>query len=201
MDLTDNSCIRNFATVLSAEDVEISLLVNAAGFGKFQAVNDVAQDVADKMLALNCAALMDMCYVCLPFIKAGSRILNIASIAAFQPVPCITEYAATKAFVLNFSRGLWKELRPQGISVTALCPYWTKTEFFDVANNNNEKDRVKYFNAMYNPKDVVNRGWRDLMKGKDLSTFGFVARMQIVLVKLLPHRLVMHVWCNQQGIK
>ena len=200
MDLTDGDALEAFTRTLAAENPEIVLLVNAAGFGKFQAVEDVPRNTADSMLALNCSALMDMCYICLPYMKAGSRVLNIASVAAFQPVPYITEYAATKAFVLNFSRGLWKELRPKGITVTALCPYWTKTEFFDVANNRTEKDRITYFNAMYDPADVVNRGWRDLLKGRDLSTFGFIARMQIFLVKILPHRLVMKVWCRQQKI-
>ena len=132
---------------------------------------------------------------------AGGKILNIASVAAFQPVPYIAEYAATKAFVLGFSRGLWKEQKPRGVTVTALCPYWTRTEFFDRANNKDSKDMVTYFNAMYDPEDLVRRAWRDLGKGRDVSTFGFVARAQILLVKLLPHRLVMSVWCSQQGIK
>lgn len=189
------------AGMLEAESALVVLLVNAAGFGKFQAVGDVPRETAAGMLALNCRAVMDMCYVCLPYMDRGSRILNIASVAAFQPVPYVTEYAATKAFVLSFGRGLWKELRPRGISVTSLCPYWTKTEFFDVANVRKGKDRVTYFNAMYEPEDVVRRAWRDLLKGRDISTFGFVARAQIVLVKLLPHRLVMRIWCAQQGIK
>lgn len=175
--------------------------MNAAGFGKFQAVTDVTRETADRMLALNCKALMDMCYTCLPFMKAGSRILNIASVAAFQPVPYLTEYAATKAFVLSFSRGLWTEQKKNGITVTALCPYWTKTEFFDVARKNDGNELIHYFNAMYDARDVVNRGWRDLLKGRDVSSFGFIARAQIVLVKLLPHRLVMWIWLKQQGIK
>lgn len=198
MDLTDKDAVASLPGLIREADAEVVLLVNAAGFGKFQAVLDVPQPTADSMLALNCGALMDMCYTILPFMNRGAKILNIASVAAFQPVPYITEYAATKAFVLNFSRGLWKELHPKGITVTALCPYWTKTEFFDIANNRDSKDMVSYFNAMYEPEDVVRRGWRDLMKGRDLSTFGFTARAQIALVKLLPHRLVMWVWCHQQ---
>lgn len=200
MDFTDGEALEGFARTLAAENPEIVLLVNTTGFCKFQAVEDVPRKTADSMLTLNCTALMNMCYICLPYMKSGSRVLNIASVAAFQPVPYITEYAATKAFVLNFSRGFWKELRPKGITVTALCPYWTKTEFFNVANNRTEKDRITYFNAMYDPVEVVNRGWRDLLKGRDLSTFGFIARMQILLVKILPHRLVMKIWCKQQKI-
>lgn len=201
MDLEDSSSISALGERLRSEEAEVVLLVNAAGFGKFQAITDVPKDTADRMLALNCKALMDMCYTCLPFMKVGGKILNIASVAAFQPVPYIGEYAATKAFVLSFSRSLWKELRPKGITVTALCPYWTRTEFFDVAQNKDEKALVHYFNAMYEASDLVGRGWRDLLKGRDISTFGFIARAQIVLIKMLPHRLVMRIWCAQQGIK
>ncbi|MCQ2143834.1 MAG: SDR family NAD(P)-dependent oxidoreductase [Bacteroidales bacterium] len=200
MDLTDKAAVATLPGLLTEADAEVVLLVNAAGFGKFQSVENVSPSAAESMLALNCGALMDMCYTILPFMKSGAKILNIASVAAFQPVPYVTEYAATKAFVLSFSRGLWKELRPKGITVTALCPYWTKTEFFDVANNRSSQDMVKYFNAMYEPEDVVRRGWRDLLKGRDLSTFGLVARAQLLLVKLLPHRLVMWIWCLQQHI-
>ena len=198
MDLAVKENIQSLGERLKKEDAEVVLLVNAAGFGKFQAVLDVPQDVADQMLALNCAALMDMCYICLPFMHRGAKILNIASVAAFQPIPYICEYAATKAFVLSFSRGLWRELRADGITVTALCPYWTRTEFFNVSNTGSEKDRVSYYNAMYEPEDLVRRGWRDLLRGRDVSTYGFIARAQLVLVKLLPHRLVMHIWCKQQ---
>ena len=201
MDLTDESNFAVLSQLLTDEEAQVVLLVNAAGFGKFQAVTDVPMPVANQMLALNCKALMAMCYICLPFMQSGAKILNIASVAAFQPVPYVAEYAATKAFVLSFTRSLWKELRSQGITVTGLCPYWTKTEFFDVANNRSNKDRVHYFNAMYEPDEVVDRGWRDLLRGRDISTYGFIARVQILLVKLLNHRLVMRIWCRQQGIR
>lgn len=186
---------------LEAEQATVVLLVNAAGFGKFGTVTDVDNDTANRMLALNCTALMNMCYACIHYMQAGAKILNVASVAAFQPVPYICEYAATKAFVLSFSRGLWKELRPKGITVTALCPYWTKTGFFDVAQTKSGKEIVHYYNAMYQADDVVNRGWRDLLKGRDVSTYGFIARLQLIGIKVLPHRLVMWIWCRQQGIK
>lgn len=200
LDLAEQKSIEVLKQRLAAEELEVALLINAAGFGKFQAVEDVPMETADKMLDLNCKALMDMCYICLPYMKSGSKILNVASVAAFQPVPYQCEYAATKAFVLNFSRALWRELRKKGITVTALCPYWTKTEFFNTAQTSSEKDVIHYFNAMYLPEDVANRGWRDLLKGRSISTYGFVARVQIFLVRLLPHRLVMRVWCKQQNI-
>jgi len=182
-------------------DACVKLLVNAAGFGKFQAVRDITPEMADMMLNLNCRTLMQMCYVCLKYMSRGSRILNIASVAAFQPVPYLSEYAATKAFVLSFSRGLWSELRKEGITVTALCPYWTRTEFFDVAQRETSQSPIHYYNVMYEPQDLVKRGWRELLRGKDIATYGFVARAQIALIKCLPHRLVMRLWRMQQGMK
>ncbi|MGN0190916.1 MAG: SDR family NAD(P)-dependent oxidoreductase [Candidatus Cryptobacteroides sp.] len=201
LDLSEEKSIQVLKQKLASEDVEVVLLINAAGFGKFQAVEDIPMETADKMIDLNCKALMDMCYICLPYMRSGSKILNVSSVAAFQPVPYQCEYAASKAFVLSFSRGLWKELRKKGITVTALCPYWTKTEFFNTAQTGSDKDVIHYFNVMYSPEDVAQRGWRDLMKGKSISTYGFVARLQVFLVRHLPHRLVMWVWCRQQKIK
>ncbi len=202
LDLSADESLTTIAQRLAQiQDVKVELLINAAGFGKFQAVKDIAPAMADNMLNLNCRCLMLMCYTCLPYMSRGSKILNIASVAAFQPVPYLTEYAATKAFVLSFSRGLWSELRKEGITVTALCPYWTRTEFFDVAKRETEHAPIHYYNAMYESKDVVQRGWRELHRGKDIATYGFVARAQVGLIKCLPHRLVMWIWRKQQGMK
>lgn len=202
MDLAQEESVNSLSARLNEEGrqgAQVVLLINAAGFGKFQAVKDITPSMADDMLHLNCRTLMRMCYACLPYMGRGSRILNIASVAAFQPVPYLTEYAATKAFVLSFSRGLWSELKKESITVTALCPYWTRTEFFEVAARENKEDSpIRYFNAMYEPQDLVARGWRDLKRGRDVSTFGFIARAQLVMVKLLPHRWVMWIWRKQQ---
>jgi len=197
-DLSKDGAASRISEMLDQEKAEVVLLINGAGFGMFNSVEGLPEEISHAMLNLNCKSLMNMCCACLPYMHKDAKILNIASVAAFQPVPYLTEYAATKAFVLSFSRGLWKELRRKGITVTALCPYWTRTEFFSVANSRPGDEIVTVFNAMYNPEDVVERGWRDLMKGRDVSTYGFIARMQLVLIKLLPHRLVMWIWCRQQ---
>ena len=106
----------------------------------------------------------------------GSQIINIASVAAFQPIPYIDIYGATKAFVLSFSRALNRELRKQGIGVMAVCPFWTKTAFFDRAVTSGERVVKKYI-AMYDPDDIVRRTWRDAKRGKAVCKYGFVARM------------------------
>lgn len=198
MDLTDRSSFREYKNMLSREPVTVSLLVNASGFAKFDAVMDVSLEVNLNMVDLNVQALQAMCQITIPYMEQGSKIINIASVAAFQPIPYINVYAATKAFVLSYSRALNRELKKQGISVLALCPFWTKTKFFDRAIS--KTPIVKKYIAMYDAKDIVERAWRDLHRGKDVAQYGFIARSQALLCKILPHRLIMDIWLNQQGL-
>ena len=200
LDLTDPAALREMEALLAAEQPEVALLINASGYGLFQAVAETAPEKNMNMLDLNCKALMALCQYAIPYMKAGSQIINIASVAAFQPIPYINVYGATKAFVLSFSRALNRELKGRGIRVLAVCPFWTKTEFFDRAVVAGRDAVVKKYIAMYAPSDIVERAWRDAKRGKDVSTYGFVARGQIALVKMLPHSLVMKVWMKQQKL-
>ena len=173
LDLTDRSSFATYAKALTEEPVEVGLLVNASGFGKFRAVVDTPLEVNLNMVDLNCQAVMALCQLTIPYMPEGGQIINIASVAAFQPIPYIDVYGASKAFVLSFSRALNWELRGRGIRVM----------------------------AMYEPEQLVQRAWRDAKRGKDVSQFGFVARFQTGLTKLLPHSLVMDVWMHQQKLK
>ena len=93
------------------------------------------------------------------------------------------------------------ELKSQGIHVMAVCPFWTKTNFFNRAVDKNKESVVKKYTAMYEPYMIVNRTWRDLKRKKDVSKYGFVARFQAGLCKILPHSFVMRYWMNQQKLK
>ena len=199
LDLSRAEAADELQQMLEAEQPAIRLLVNASGFGKFQRTDETPLADNMNMVDLNCRAVLALCQVCLPYMKPGSKILNIASVAAFQPIPYINVYGATKAFVLSFSRALNREVKPLGIRVMALCPFWTKTEFFDRAVVT-EDAVVKKYIAMYDPKDIVKRAWADLKKGRDVSIYGFKARGQVALVKLLPHSLVMDIWMKQQKL-
>ena len=200
LDLTDRASFDAYAAALTEEPVEIGLLLNASGFGKFAAVADTPLQVDLNMTDLNCQAVVAMCQLSIPYMAKGGQIINIASVAAFQPIPYINVYGATKAFVLSFSRALNRELRPRGVAVMAVCPFWTKTAFFDRAVVSEEKPVVKKYVAMYDPEDIVTRAWRDAKRGKDVSKYGFIARVQAGLAKLLPHSLVMSVWMAQQDL-
>lgn len=201
MDLTDRGSFEAYAAALREEPLEVGLLVNAAGFGKFRAVMDTPLAVNLNMVDLNCQALQAMCQMTVPYMPAGSHILNLASQAAYQPIPYIDVYGASKAFVLSYSRALNRELKGRGIAVTAVCPFWTKTDFFDRAIDPDKDKVVKQYDVMYDPADVVALAWRDAKRGRDKSQFGAMARFQGLLSKLLPHSFIMDYWMKQQKLK
>ena len=185
--------------LLEAEKPDVKLLVNAAGFGKFGAYHKVTLEDDCRMIDLNCKALLAMTRLCLPYMREGSHILQLDSLSAFQPVPCITTYGATKAFVLSYSRSMNRELKPRGIRVMAMNPGWVKTEFFDHAFQTNGDGEVQYFDRLYEAKDVVRTGLRDLYRSrKDYSVHGLPVKLQVLAVKIVPHRIVMNIWQNQQ---
>ncbi len=196
-DLTDPSAFEALSALFAREKPELSVLVNAGGFGVFRAFADAPLETQLRMIDLNDKATVALCYLALPYMTRGSRIVNMGSLSSFQPVPYINVYGASKAFVLSFSRALGAELKPRGIRVMAVCPGWVRTEFFDTAVT--DPNVITYYNRYYEAGDVVRRALKDLRRGKDVSVCGLPVRAQVLLVKLLPHRLVMRIWCRQQG--
>jgi len=195
LDLTDMNSITELEALLKAEKPNVAVLVNAAGFGYFKAFTELPLADQLKMIDLNDKALIAVTYATLPFMEKGSRIYNLGSLSSFQPVPYINVYGASKAFVLSYSRALNVELRPRGIRVMAVCPGWVKTEFFDTAVSD---DTITYYNRYYEANEVVLRALKDMRRGRDVSVCGFPIRAQVLGVKLLPHKLVMRIWCGQQ---
>ncbi len=186
------------AALLEKEKPNVKLLVNAAGFGKFGAYSRVSPTDDARMIDLNCKALLMMTRLCIPYMKPGSHILELDSLSAFQPVPYITTYGATKAFVLSYSRAMNRELKDKGIRVMAMNPGWVKTEFFRHAFQTNDGE-VQYFDRLYEAADVVKTGLHDLYKTKkDCSIHGLPVKLQVLAVKLVPHRFVMDIWLKQQ---
>lgn len=185
-----------YKALLEEEKPEIKVLVNAAGYGLFGAAGDLDVENQLGIVALNDTALSAICLYSLPYMQSGDAIINLGSNSSWQPVPYMTVYAASKAYVLSFSRALGRELKPRGIHVLCVCPGWIKTEFFDRAKHD---DTIRYFDRWYTTEQVVERAMKDLRKKKTVSILGFPVRMQVRLVKLLPVRLVMNTWCRQQG--
>lgn len=194
-DLSDSSSIFELEALLGEEKPEIVSLVNAAGFGKAGAFTDIPLKAQMNMIDLNCKALMAMTYICLPYMSVGSKVYEFASKAAFQPVPYMSTYAATKSFVLSFSRAINKELKARGIRIIAVCPGWTKTAFFDRAMKD---DTIKRYDKFYTAEGVADSAIRDMDKGKEISAHGLVTKANMLASKLLPHKLVMEIWCKMQ---
>ena len=198
LDLLKEESFQAYQALLRQENPNVKLLVNAAGFGKFGKFENISVEDDCRMIDLNAKALLVMTRLTLPYMTSGSHILQLDSLSAFQPVPYITTYGATKAFVLSYCRAMNRELKPRGIRMMSMNPGWVKTEFFSHAFQTNQAD-VQYFDRLYEARDVVATGLRDLYKTKkDMSIHGFPVKFQVLLVKLLPHRLVMNTWLNQQ---
>ena len=198
LDLCQNSAFEAYQALLEAEKPNVKLLVNAAGFGKFGSFQNIPMADELRMIDLNCKALVAMTRLTLPYMTKGSHILQLDSLSAFQPVPYITTYGATKSFVLSYSRAMNAELKGSGIRMMAMNPGWVKTEFFNHAFQTSVNE-VQYFDRLYEAKDVVATGLKDLYRSKkDVSIHGLPVRNQVRLVKLLPHSIVMKVWLNQQ---
>lgn len=135
-DLTKPEAAAAVFEAVNALDLEIDLLINNAGFGDYGAFGDRPRQKQLDMIQLNIGALVDLTHHFLPQMqqrKSGS-ILNIASIAGFQPMPYLSIYAATKAFVLSFSEALWAENQDKGVHVMAVCPGPTESSFFEAAD-------------------------------------------------------------------
>ena len=198
LDLSDEVSYELYAKMLKDHEVQVCALVNAAGFGKFGNFDSIPLEEQMNMIDLNCKGLMAMTYVTLPYMPEGSRVYQLGSLSAFQPVPYITTYGATKAFVLSFSRALNKELEKRNIKMIAVCPGWVRTEFFNRAVKD---DTIKYYNKFFTSAEVVRRAIYDMYRGKDVSVCGASIRAQVLLTKLLPHKMVMNIWCKQQKKK
>jgi short-subunit dehydrogenase len=198
LDLAKQESFEKYKTLLEKENPDVAFLANVAGFGKFGRYDQIALKDCMDMIDLNCKALVAMTQLTLPYMKRGSKILQLDSLSAFQPVPYINVYGSTKSFVLSYSRALNRELKSEGIRVMSVNPGWVKTEFFDHATASSN-DAVTYYNVMYEAKDVIKTAIRDLYHTKKgVSIHGLPVKLQVFAVKLLPHKLIMNIWMKQQ---
>ena len=198
LDLSELDNVDVYAALLAEEKPEIALLINAAGCGVFGPFEEKDLKKQLKSATLNSLALTAMCHTSLPYMHEGGRIVNMGSNSAWQPVPWQTVYGASKSYVLNFSRSLCRELRPRGIHVMCVCPGWIKTEFQAAAQHD---EYIRYVDRWYGPDEVAAQAMKDLKKKKLVSILGHPVRRQVRLVKFMPVKFVMNVWCKQQGIE
>ncbi len=181
------------------QGLTVDILVNNAGFGDFGAFADSDIDKQSAMVQLNVTALMELTHAVLPVMrqKRRGKILNVASIAAFQQGPFMSVYYATKAFVLSFSQALARELTGSGITVTALCPGPIDTGFVEAA----DLGRSKLFRSLpvSTAEQVADYGYKALMKGKTVAVHRLFNKLLVFSVRLAPRGLVSSMICKIQG--
>lgn len=198
LDLTDKNDFENFQEFLEKEKPDIKLLINCAGFGKFGSHSQIPVNESADMIDLNCKALVMMSELCLPYMNDGAKIIQVASIAAFQPLPYINVYGATKSFVLNYAIGLDKELKNKNIRVFALCPGWTKTNFFDVAKTN--PNDVKTFGVWFTANEIVDYALKKIRKTKKVILVpSLYNKIQCTLTKIVSRNMAANIWLKIQN--
>lgn len=190
MDITKEAQIERLQDTLIDNDCIIRMLVNCAGYGM---IGDFAELTAQEqvgMVRLNCEALTNITHCCIPFMRRNSRIIQLASCAAFLPQPGFAVYAATKAYVNSFSQALREELIGKGIYVTSVCPGPVDTPFFDRAEQTGKVLVIKQM-TMVDSQNVVRKALRDACAKKATSVYSLPIQGVRVLAKLFPHGLIL----------
>jgi len=196
LDLTDQKSFEKIEKRLQEEKPDIRILVNAAGYGKMGNYEEIPPEDQNNMIELNCRALMNMSRIAVPYMSRGIRILEICSVAAFQPLPGLNIYAATKAFAQSYSKALRWELFGKGIHVTAVCPYWiSDTEFISVTRiNTGNAKAVRHFPLAQHAKGVAGASLMWSRLNMPVCTPGIASFLMRFFTKFLPNELITACW-------
>ena len=190
-DLTDDSGIRTIEDKLKAEEPSVGILVNSAGMGIKGLVMDNPAKALDDTVSLNCNALSRMIRITVPFMKKNGedcpKIINIASSAGFLPQPNFACYAASKSYVISFSRAMSYELKPLGIDVTAVCPGPVATDFQRRATEGKETDFTDWRkNFVADPVKLARVSLKASRKGKRMLVYPFSQKLLHLASKIIP---------------
>ncbi|MFM8744458.1 MAG: SDR family NAD(P)-dependent oxidoreductase [Cytophagales bacterium] len=186
VDLSNPLAIQTVLEWLHTKSYAVNTLVNNAGYGLWGRVDATPVDQLNNMMQLNMNAVVNMCHAMLPELKKQPKayVMNIASTAAYQAVPTLATYAASKAFVVLFTRGLRRELKDSNISVTCVSPGATTTNFIDRAGMEAMKQRAEKFSM--SPEAVASIAVNGMLKGKAEILPGFTNWFSVQLTYFVP---------------
>ncbi|MCA4898307.1 MAG: SDR family NAD(P)-dependent oxidoreductase [Bacteroidota bacterium] len=186
VDLSNPLATQTVVEWLHTKSYAVDTLVNNAGYGLWGRVDATPADQLNNMMQLNMNAVVNMCHAMLPELKKQPKayIMNIASTAAYQAVPTLATYAASKAFVVLFTRGLRRELKESNISVTCVSPGATTTNFIDRAGMEAMKERAEKFSMA--PEAVASIAVNGMLKGKAEVLPGFTNWFSVQLTYFVP---------------
>jgi uncharacterized protein len=198
-DLTEEGNVQSLFNFIKMEKIAVDTLINNAGIGSSGAFHHIDIERSGKILDLNIKALIQLTYMMLPELHSHPRayILNVASLAAFYPMPYMAVYAATKVFVLNFSRALGEELGNSGISVTALCPGGIATN----SACGKRIDALGFFGKItcFSASHIARQAICSLHKGKAVVIPGAANRLLRFFGTYFPKHLVIKVIGSRFG--
>jgi short-subunit dehydrogenase len=166
-------------------NTQIDIIVNNAGFGLFGTFYDTDWERESEMLHLHILTTTHLIKLFLPdMVERGSgKVLNLSSLAAFQPGPLMALYYASKSYILSFSQAIANELKGTGVSVTVLCPGPTKTGFQDVVSEGSSDNKIRFNMAC--PKQVAAYGYKSMHKGRVVAIPGLFNKFLSILPRML----------------
>jgi len=187
MDLSTPDCSTVIFTMLKEKKIAPQILINNAGFGYFGFFAENNWEKQEMLIRLSVLTTTHLTKLLLPEMISGhyGRILNVASLAAFQPGPLMSVYHASKAFILSFSQALSNELKGSGVTVTVLCPGMMATGFQKA--NNNENPRLKW--TVGSAEKVAKIGFKSMMKGKVVVVPGILNKFAATIPRFLPGKI------------
>lgn len=195
-DLSESSGVDRLRQLIESDRPEISFVVNSAGFGRFGDSWEVPSYLTRDMISLNCSALVDVTCMCIPYMSAGSSIIEICSASAYLPLRSLNVYSATKAFVRSFCNGLRRELDGKGIRVLEVSPGWVSTDFIPGSGGDVVPPGV--FRHTVTREEVVAQAMRDLQKGRKRSLCGWYDKVQVWMCTHFPS-LATIIWERSLG--
>lgn len=185
-DLSQSDSVEKLVSQIKDLGLNVDILINNAGFSTFGAFEKISHERENEEITVNITSLVTLTHHLLPHMQQQKEgiIVNVASIAAFQPTSYAAVYSASKAFVLSFSEALWAENRKLGVRILALCPGPTKTNFFNVAGIEHLPGGAK------TPQEVVKTAFRGIEKDKSYVTIGIRNYLMCNVTRLLSRKFV-----------
>jgi short-subunit dehydrogenase len=190
-DLSSAAARKRMVKTIADRGLDVEVLVNNAGFGSAGRFQDLDHEAELKMVRTNVEAVVDLCTEYVPQMVGRRRgsVLNVASVAAYQPIPRQVTYAATKAFVLSFTEGLHVDLKGTGVTATALCPGPTKTEFGETADIPDEYFEIP--GLVYSAEQMAVAGVEAMERGRRTVVPGATNLVGALGGRLMPRALVL----------
>ena len=186
LDLSKEESLDCIKEVLTQCDPQICILANCAGFGAIGWFSETDMQKQLDMIDMNCKSRTAVTYLCIPYLIRGAKVLNMSSGAGLMPQPRFAVYAATKSYVLSFSRAIGAVLKRKGITVCAICAGPVKTNFYKTAVKEKDYQKETKDLKMQTPEDIIRIALSNAEKGRDVCYPSGFMRFTAFLTKAVP---------------